>query len=348
MGDFEEWSDYNFMWTQWKSNKILDCIKSYKDFQKEQADKIEGGDASTQATDKESGSSSENLINTPKRQARNQALAAVLKKNQDSTLNSSDHKPQQPPATIEKKPTAPLIQTPFRSGLSDFNRAAKKLEEPKEENHTSHSMTTTNHQENNFHLANKKAIYYNMKVYYDATHQNIFDYLPITFHIKDGVTDREFSKFEEAYNNPMEHPDLARFPNMGQSIWIVKPGENTNRGCGITVCRELNQIKSIISNTHVNGKKRSYIIQKYCEKPLLYKGRKFDIRCYAVTQTVNGNLQGYYYTDGYLRTSCREYNIKNVTNRLIHLTNDAVQKKCDDYGKFENGNKVSALKDTTF
>jgi len=32
MGDYEEWSDYNFMWTQWKSNKILDCIKSYKDF----------------------------------------------------------------------------------------------------------------------------------------------------------------------------------------------------------------------------------------------------------------------------------------------------------------------------
>ena len=67
-----------------------------------------------------------------------------------------------------------------------------------------------------------------------------------------------------------------------------------------------------------------------------------------MTQTVNGNLQGYYYTDGYLRTSCRDYNIKNVTNRLIHLTNDAVQKKCDDYGKFENGNKVSSMKDTTF
>jgi hypothetical protein len=23
MGDFEDWSDYNFTWTQWKSNKIL-------------------------------------------------------------------------------------------------------------------------------------------------------------------------------------------------------------------------------------------------------------------------------------------------------------------------------------
>jgi hypothetical protein len=134
-----------------------------------------------------------------------------------------------------------MVQTPFRSGLSDFHRLPTKKNEvdPKEENVTQHAMTTTNHQENNFHLSNKKAIYYNMKVYYEATHQNIFDHLPITFHIKDGVTDKEFSKFEEAYNNPQNNPDLVKYPNMGTSIWIVKPGENTNRGCGITVCREL-------------------------------------------------------------------------------------------------------------
>lgn len=35
MGDFEGWEDYNFMWTQWKSNKIIDSLKSYKDFLKE-------------------------------------------------------------------------------------------------------------------------------------------------------------------------------------------------------------------------------------------------------------------------------------------------------------------------
>lgn len=180
-----------------------------------------------------------------------------------------------------------------------------------------------------------------MKVYYEATNQNTFQVLPLTYHIKDGLADKEFAKFEDTYNNPSNCPDLTKFPCMGTSVWIVKPGENTNRGCGITVCRELTQIKQIISNTHVNGKKRSYIIQKYCERPFLYKGRKFDIRAFAVTQTVNGNLQGYYYTEGYLRTSCRDYNIKNVTSRLIHLTNDAVQKNCQDYGKFENGNKVS-------
>ena len=33
--------------------------------------------------------------------------------------------------------------------------------------------------------------------------------------------------------------------------------------------------------------------------------------------------------------------MNNLANKFIHLTNDAVQKKCDDYGKFENGNKLS-------
>ena len=119
----------------------------------------------------------------------------------------------------------------------------------------------------------------------------------------------------------MNHPDLAKYPCMGKDLWIIKPGENTNRGCGITVCRELAEIKKIISNTQI---KRSYIIQKYCERPLLYKNRKFDIRCFSLTTCINGNLQGYFYNEGYLRTSCREYNLKNVQNRLIHLTNDAV------------------------
>jgi len=73
-------------------------------------------------------------------------------------------------------------------------------------------------------------------------------------------------------------------------LWIIKPGENTNRGCGIQVSRDLAHIKSLIQNTNVGGHKRSYIIQKYIERPLLYKNRKFDIRCFALATTINGNL----------------------------------------------------------
>ena len=99
-----------------------------------------------------------------------------------------------------------------------------------------------------------------MKVYYEATNQNTFEYLPLSFHIKEGLTDREFGKFEDTYNNPDKNDNLVKYPAMGKELWIVKPGENTNRGCGITVCRELSQIRSIVQNNMVNGKKRSYII----------------------------------------------------------------------------------------
>lgn len=161
-----------------------------------------------------------------------------------------------------------------------------------------------------------------MKVYYDAISREVFDYLPLTYHITEGVSDGQFAKFEETFKNPAKNPNLARHPLMGKDLWIVKPGENTNRGCGITVCKDLAQIRGIVSNANAN--ERSYIIQKYCERPLLYKNRKCDIRCFAMTTTVNGNLQAYFYQEGYLRTSCREYSLKNVQNRLIHLTNDAV------------------------
>jgi len=163
-------------------------------------------------------------------------------------------------------------------------------EEKKEENLTSHHMITTNHQENNFHLSNKKAIYYNMKIYYESLGQNPFDYVPLTYHIKEGESDREFLKFIETYNNPSNHEILQKYPRYGHNLWIIKPGENTNRGCGIQVSRDLNHIKQLIQTQQVNGHKRSYIIQKYIERPLLYKNRKFDIRTYAMTTTINGNL----------------------------------------------------------
>ena len=57
--------------------------------------------------------------------------------------------------------------------------------------------------------------------------------------------------------------------------------------------------------------------------------------------SVNGILKGYWYQEGYIRTSSKEFTVKNLDNKMIHLTNDAVQKKSQDYGKFESGNKIS-------
>ncbi|KRX00299.1 hypothetical protein PPERSA_10798 [Pseudocohnilembus persalinus] len=143
---------------------------------------------------------------------------------------------------------------------------------------------------------------------------------------------------DELRKKPENKKNLAKLRN----IWIIKPGETTNQGHGITVHQELANIESIIKNQSTfKGKPRTWIIQQYIDNPLLFNKRKFDIRCYMLITSVNGILKGYWYEDGYLRTSCKEFSLKNLNNKYIHLTNDAVQKKNEDYGKFENANKVS-------
>jgi len=108
------------------------------------------------------------------------------------------------------------------------------------------------------------------------------------------------------------------------------------------VSKDFEEIKQIIEESTGN-RKRTCIVQKYIHNPLLIKQRKFDIRAFAFLSSINGNLKGYFYEEGYLRTSCKEFSLANLGNRMIHLTNDAVQKKAEDYGRFEPGNKLSYL-----
>ena len=56
--------------------------------------------------------------------------------------------------------------------------------------------------------------------------------------------------------------------------------------------------------------------------------------------SVNGVLKGYIYRDMYFRTSSKQFDLLNFS-KYIHLTNDAVQQNAEDYGKFENANKLS-------
>ena len=65
-------------------------------------------------------------------------------------------------------------------------------------------------------------------------------------------------------------------------------------------------------------------VQEYITKPLLYQKRKFDIRAYILITSTYGKIKAYWYKDGYIRTSSKEFTVKNLENRMIHLTNDAV------------------------
>lgn len=49
-----------------------------------------------------------------------------------------------------------------------------------------------NHLMNNYILGNKKTLFNTMLNYYHHIRENVFDVLPLTFHIKDGVEDPKY------------------------------------------------------------------------------------------------------------------------------------------------------------
>ena len=63
-----------------------------------------------------------------------------------------------------------------------------------------------------------------------------------------------------------------------KNLWIMKP-ENENRGRGIEL---ISNYKQLLANLAGKLKGETFIIQKYIERPLLYQGRKFDIRVLAL------------------------------------------------------------------
>jgi tubulin--tyrosine ligase len=85
----------------------------------------------------------------------------------------------------------------------------------------------------------------------------------------------------------------------------------------------LKEIRQIITESDYD-KSRTFFLQKYIDKPALYRGRKFDIRCFAMETLINKKLKGYIYDEGYLRTSSKPFVCKHFDNKFIHLCNDAV------------------------
>ena len=72
----------------------------------------------------------------------------------------------------------------------------------------------------------------------------------------------------------------------------------------------------------------------------MIEGRKFDIRVWVF---INYDFQAYIFKEGYIRTSTASFSLKHedVDATEIHLTNNAIQKNDENYGKYEDGNQLS-------
>ncbi|CAD8073801.1 unnamed protein product [Paramecium sonneborni] len=195
-------------------------------------------------------------------------------------------------------------------------------------NHQNMNIRIHNHLKGGYQLGDKKWLFHNLSEYCSEQSIDVWNYIPLTYHIH-GPTDREFFNFQQTFQHLAQDKDI-------KNIWIIKPGEDSNRGNGIKVT---NQISEIIS--HISQQGHTFILQKYIENPFLYQKRKFDIRGYCLITIINGVKRVYWYKKGYLRTSSSFFTLESLDNQKIHLTNDAIQNKLNGYGKFEKGNKVS-------
>ena len=78
------------------------------------------------------------------------------------------------------------------------------------------------------------------------------------------------------------------------------------------------------------------LIQKYIENPLLYKGRKCDMRIWVL---LTHQMKVFLFKEGHLKTCSVEFDLNNQ-DAYTHITNYSFQKKNLNFQKFEKGNEV--------
>lgn len=81
------------------------------------------------------------------------------------------------------------------------------------------------------------------------------------------------------------------------------------------------------------------MVQKYIERPLLFRNHKFDLRCWVL---VTQKMDFFYYPPIYVRLSGPEYDpeLKDIDDKFVHLTNNAVQKNGITYNSLVEGNII--------
>lgn len=202
------------------------------------------------------------------------------------------------------------------------------------------------HLENNREITTKTGLIRSLKVFY-KDNQNaiengyqVFDTTPTTFVVSSNLDTYEYHQFVKRFQDLKKrcgdtYKEKVPAKHCQQNMWMVKPA-NENQGKGIKIFNDMDQIiKFLSSSVHYSY----WVIQKYLEKPLLYKGRKFDIRVWAVALS---NQDFFFCNIGYIRTSSFEYKAENLQDEYVHLTNNCLQMKDpQNYGKHEQGNTVS-------
>ena len=149
-----------------------------------------------------------------------------------------------------------------------------------------------------------------------------------------------FNNFNEIFNyiKKMTEGKLDEY-----DIDTIKKEEiNTNDNNNNKKDKDKKEDNLINKNENKEEKEYKYqssiiIIQKYIEKPFLYKGRKCDIRIWSL---LTHKMEVYIFKEGHLKASSVNFDADNFDS-FVHLTNYSLQKYNKCFSKFEKGNEIS-------
>jgi hypothetical protein len=182
-----------------------------------------------------------------------------------------------------------------------------------------------NHFEFHSELSNKISLFRNLSKYCKKNDLKVLNFVPETY---------VFEVKAASYKQALEKFTKVCSDKPSNSIWIIKPS-SFNRGRGIEMFDSLEKFQDLCLKYEESP---NFLVQKYIEKPLLFNSRKFDIRMWVLITHENHVLV---FPEGYIRTSSESFSASQLDNKFIHLTNNAIQKEGQFYGKFESGNQVS-------
>lgn len=194
----------------------------------------------------------------------------------------------------------------------------------------------TNKMSQNVQYGHKSAMYLNLKHYCKITGIPLEDLVPLSFYV-DSFEAVEYEQFKDAFKSQSKRDQSSK------NLWLVKPAEFTFGGNGIEICDSISKVDQVLREKFVEQatiSSQRYIIQKYIEDPLLYQGRKFDIRAFCLLTCYNRRVKAYWHDEGYIRTTSQSFSLGDISNLDVHLTNDCHQKSSKQYGLFEGANKL--------
>ena len=130
----------------------------------------------------------------------------------------------------------------------------------------------------------------------------------------------------------------SKFPqtviNGHRNIWIMKPACGM-QGSGIRIVTSPEQIHYVLSRkdyifSRTIEANRRFVIQKYIENPLLFNGRKMDIRQWVLVTSFNP-LKLWIFKEFYVRVSTNQFCYDDLGDKYCHLTNISVNKKAQGF-----------------